>query len=151
MPIMRDIDSIKSIDEISDFAHKNKEPIFVMKNDNCEFVVMSYECYDDLMKVEHIDQAIFESEEKALNGGRAVGATQVFQDLINDMKFREMTFDGITYNVLTDEELNDFIYEIKLKTELEIQHKRLLNGEITTMEFDDFVKKRQLKYSKAQD
>ncbi len=64
------------------------------------------------------------------------------------MEFRKMIFDGVTYNVLTDEELNDFLHEIRLKTELEIQHKRLLNGEITTMEFDDFEKKHRLKYNK---
>ncbi|MCD7894925.1 MAG: hypothetical protein LUG60_14715 [Erysipelotrichaceae bacterium] len=61
-----------------------------------------------------------------------------------------MIFDGITYNVLTDDELNELIDEIKLKTELEIQHKRLLNGEITTMDFDDFTQKHKLKYKKRE-
>ncbi|MCD7950536.1 MAG: hypothetical protein LUG12_09805 [Erysipelotrichaceae bacterium] len=103
------------------------------------------------MRVEHIDQAIYESEEGVLNGEEPMNVKKVIQDLISDTSFRKMTFDGITYNVLTDEELNNFIHEIQFRTKLEFQHKRLLNGEITTMEFDDFVKKHQLKYNNAKD
>lgn len=58
------------------------------------------------------------------------------------MVIRKMVFDGISYNVMTDDELN----EIELKKELDIQHERLMNGEIETMSVDDFAKKHQLKY-----
>lgn len=57
------------------------------------------------------------------------------------MEIRKMVFDGISYNVMTDDELN----EIELKKELDIQHERLMNGEIETMSVDDFAKKHQLK------
>lgn len=57
------------------------------------------------------------------------------------MVIRKMVFDGISYNVMTDDELN----EIELKKELDIQHERLMNGEIETMSVDDFAKKHQLK------
>lgn len=57
------------------------------------------------------------------------------------MVIRKMVFDGISYNVMTDDELN----EIELKKELDTQHERLMNGEIETMSVDDFAKKHQLK------
>ncbi|MCD7894924.1 MAG: hypothetical protein LUG60_14710 [Erysipelotrichaceae bacterium] len=75
---MKDMDNLNSIDEISDFVHENKEPVFIIKDDDCEFVVMSYECYDDLMKVESIDQAIFESEMGILNGQEPMDAKKFF-------------------------------------------------------------------------
>lgn len=62
------------------------------------------------------------------------------------MEIRKMVFDGISYNVMTDDELNDFVKEIELKKELDIQHERLMNGEIETTSVDDFAKKHQLKY-----
>lgn len=62
------------------------------------------------------------------------------------MEIRKMVFDGISYNIMTDDELNDFVKEIELKKELDIQHERLMDGEIETMSVDDFAKKHQLKY-----
>lgn len=35
MPVMKDIDNLNSIDEISDITHKNREPVFIMKDDDC--------------------------------------------------------------------------------------------------------------------
>lgn len=57
-----------------------------------------------------------------------------------------MIFDGITYNVLTDEELNEFAREVELKKELDLQHEKLMNGDIDTMSIDDFAKKHKFKY-----
>ncbi|MCD7949327.1 MAG: hypothetical protein LUG12_03560 [Erysipelotrichaceae bacterium] len=62
------------------------------------------------------------------------------------MEFRKMTFDGITYNVLTEKEMNELIQEVQFKAELEFQHEKLLHGEVETMELEDFEKKHRLRY-----
>jgi len=62
------------------------------------------------------------------------------------MEIRKMVFDGVSYNVLTDEELKEFFKEVEFKKELDLQHEKLINGEIETMDIDDFAKKHHLKY-----
>lgn len=62
------------------------------------------------------------------------------------MEIRKMVFDGVSYNVLTDEELKEFVKEVEFKKELDLQHEKLMNGEIETMNIDDFAKKHRLKY-----
>lgn len=57
-----------------------------------------------------------------------------------------MFIDGVFYNVLTDDELDDFIKEIEFKKELDMQHERLMNGEIETMSIEDFAKKHRARY-----
>ena len=51
------------------------------------------------------------------------------------MEIRKMIIDGVFYNVLTDDELDDFM-----------QHERLMNGETETMSIEDFAKKRRARY-----
>lgn len=62
------------------------------------------------------------------------------------MEIRKMFIDGVFYNVLTDDELDDFIKEIEFKKELDMQHERLMNGEIETMSIEDFAKKHRARY-----
>lgn len=62
------------------------------------------------------------------------------------MEIRKMIIDGVFYNVLTDDELDDFIKEIEFKKELDMQHERLMNGEIETMSIEDFAKKHRARY-----
>lgn len=62
------------------------------------------------------------------------------------MEIRKMIIDGVFYNVLTDDELDDFIKEIEFKKELDMQHERLMNGEIETMSIEDFAKKHRVRY-----
>ena len=40
------------------------------------------------------------------------------------MEIRKMVFDGVSYNVLTDEELKEFVKEVEFKKELDLQHKK---------------------------
>ncbi len=63
------------------------------------------------------------------------------------MEIRKMIIDGVFYNVLTDDELDDFIKEIEFKKELDMQHERLMNGETETMSIEDFAKKRRARYN----
>ncbi|WP_295095715.1 hypothetical protein [uncultured Catenibacterium sp.] len=62
------------------------------------------------------------------------------------MEIRKMIIDGVFYNVLTDDELDDFIKEIEFKKELDMQHERLMNGETETMSIEDFAKKHRARY-----
>lgn len=62
------------------------------------------------------------------------------------MEIRKMIIDGVFYNVLTDDELDDFIKEIEFKKELDMQHERLMNGETETMSIEDFANKRRARY-----
>ena len=62
------------------------------------------------------------------------------------MDIRKMVFDGVTYNVLTDEELKNFCEEYALKKELESIHEQVENGTMACVDFDTFVKERKEKY-----
>ncbi|MCD7808554.1 MAG: hypothetical protein LUH02_04365 [Erysipelotrichaceae bacterium] len=52
---------------------------------------------------------------------------------------RKMTFEGKSYNVLTDEELEDLIIA-------EVFDQRYKDGDVKLVEFDNFVKERKKKY-----
>lgn len=75
------IKDLRNTTEISNLAHKEQKPIFVTKNGYSDLVVMSSELYDKFARINRIDQAIFESEQKILNGAEAVDADVVFANL----------------------------------------------------------------------
>lgn len=52
---------------------------------------------------------------------------------------RKMTFEGKSYNVLTDEELEDLIVS-------EIYDRKYKEGNVEIVDFDQFVKDREEKY-----
>ena len=52
---------------------------------------------------------------------------------------RKMTFEGKSYNVLTDEELEDLIVS-------EIYDRKYKEGNVELVDFDQFVKDREEKY-----
>lgn len=52
---------------------------------------------------------------------------------------RKMTFEGKSYNVLTDEELEDLIIS-------EIYDRKYKEGNVELVDFDQFVKDREEKY-----
>lgn len=52
---------------------------------------------------------------------------------------RKMTFEGKSYNVLTDEELEDLIVS-------EIYDRKYKEGNVELVDFDHFVKDREEKY-----
>ncbi len=65
---------------------------------------------------------------------------------VGNMEIRKMVFDDASYNVLTDEELKEFVEEIELKKELDLKHEKLMNDEVETIDIDDFAMKHRLKY-----
>ena len=81
MPLIMPIKDLRNTTEISNIAHKEQEPIFITKNGYSDLVVMSSELYDKFARINHIDQAIFESEQKIANGAEAVDAEIVFIEL----------------------------------------------------------------------
>lgn len=58
-----------------------------------------------------------------------------------EMKYhlRKMTFEGKSYNVLTDEELEDLVVS-------EIYDRKYKEGNVELVDFDQFVKDREEKY-----
>ena len=52
---------------------------------------------------------------------------------------RKMTFEGKSYNILTDEELEDLIVS-------EIYDRKYKDGNVELVDFDQFVKDREEKY-----
>lgn len=81
MPLIMPIKELRNTTEISNLAHKEQEPIFITKNGYSDLVVMSSELYDKFVKINRIDQAIYESEQEIPNGAKAIDAEVVFADL----------------------------------------------------------------------
>ena len=52
---------------------------------------------------------------------------------------RKMTFEGNSYNVLTDEELEDLVVSV-------IYDRKYKEGNVELVDFDQFVKDREEKY-----
>ncbi len=72
MPTIMPIRDLKKTGEISDLAHKKKEPIFITKNGYSDLVVMSSELYEQMANIMRIDQAIFEAEKEVDDGAEPI-------------------------------------------------------------------------------
>ncbi len=81
MPLIMPIKDLRNTSEISEIAHKEREPIFITKNGYSDLVVMSSELYDSFAKENRIDQAIFEAEKEFSETGEAVEAKTAFDEL----------------------------------------------------------------------
>lgn len=81
MPLILPIKDLRNTTETSNIAHKEQEPIFIIKNGYSDLVVMSSELYDKFARINRIDQAIFESEQEITNGAEAIDAEVVFAKL----------------------------------------------------------------------
>lgn len=68
-------------DQISNIVHKAQEPIFISQNGYIGWGVMSSELYDKFVRMNWIDQAIFESDQEIANGAEAVDAEKIFAEL----------------------------------------------------------------------
>ena len=81
MPVIVPIKELRNTSEISDMAHKTQEPIFITKNGYSDLVIMSSELYDKFAKINHIDQAIYESEKEMEEGGASIDLDEAFEKL----------------------------------------------------------------------
>lgn len=59
------------------------------------------------------------------------------------MVFKKMTFDGVTYNVLTDEELEEVKHQAYLDY---VTEKTLQDLENNSVSYETFVKEKKSKY-----
>ena len=64
MPTIIPIRDLRKTSEISKLAHQKQEPIFITKNGYSDLVVMSSELYEKFVRINRIDQAIFEAEKE---------------------------------------------------------------------------------------
>lgn len=81
MPLIMPIKDLRNTTETSNITHKEQEPIFITKNGYSDLGVMSSELYDKFVRMNRIDQAVFESEQEIANGAEAVDAEVVFAEL----------------------------------------------------------------------
>lgn len=54
---------------------------FITKNGYSDLVIMSSELYDKFAKINHIDQAIYESEKEMEEGGASIDLDEAFEKL----------------------------------------------------------------------
>jgi len=81
MPVIVPIKDLRKTNEISEYAHKLNEPIFVTKNGYSDLVVMSSELYDELMKINRVDQVIAGAEEEFSKNPVATNLDEAFEKL----------------------------------------------------------------------
>ena len=81
MPLIMPIKELRKTSEMSELAHKEREPIFITKNGYSDLVVMSTELYDSIAATARLDQAIYESEQEVAAGAIPIDATDVFAGL----------------------------------------------------------------------
>jgi prevent-host-death family protein len=85
MPLIMPLDDLHKSNEISEIAHREREPIFITRNGYSDLVVMSSELYEEMSNTNRIDKAIYESELEAANGGKDIDARKLFEEL--EMKY----------------------------------------------------------------
>ena len=69
MPQIRPITDLRNTNEISEFCHAKREPLFITKNGYGDLVVMSMETYEELLENVRIDAAISEAEKEYRSDG----------------------------------------------------------------------------------
>lgn len=67
MPLMERSKDLRNTTEIFDITHKEQEGY-------SDLVVMNSELYDKFVRIDHIDQTIYESEQEIANGAEAIDA-----------------------------------------------------------------------------
>jgi len=81
MPTIIPIRDLRKTSEISELAHKKKEPIFITKNGYSDLVVMSSELYEQLAQNARIDQAIYEAEKEVEEGAQPISLNDAMERL----------------------------------------------------------------------
>ena len=81
MPTIMPIRDLRNTSEISELAHKKKEPIFITKNGYSDLVVMSSELYEQLAQNARIDQAIYEAEKEVEEGAQPISLNDAMERL----------------------------------------------------------------------
>jgi prevent-host-death family protein len=85
MPIIKPVSDLRNhFKEIADLCHEDKEPIFITKNGQGEFVVMSMSFYEKQQAQLDLYQKLQEAEEEA----QTTGARYTHQNVMTALKKR---------------------------------------------------------------
>ena len=81
MPQIRPITDLRNTNEISEFCHKQQEPIFITKNGYGDLVVMSIDTYERQMALVDVYKKLSEAEEQVSQGIPLLNGDEVFKKL----------------------------------------------------------------------
>lgn len=81
MPQIRPITDLRNTNEISEICHAKKEPVFITKNGYGDLVIMSIETYEEMLKVNEIDNSIAEAEAEYAKGLDLIDAKKALLQL----------------------------------------------------------------------
>ena len=81
MPQIRPITDLRNTNEISEFCHKQQEPIFITKNGYGDLVVMSIDTYERQMAIVEVYKKLAEAEAQVAQGILLLEGEEVFKKL----------------------------------------------------------------------
>ena len=82
MPNIRPISNLRNkANDISEFCHKTREPVFITKNGVGDMVVMSVESYEQLQALIGLYAKLAEAEEEIANGAEGEDFFEVARQL----------------------------------------------------------------------
>ena len=81
MPQIRPITDLRNTNEISEFCHKNHEPIFITKNGYGDLVVMSIETYERQLAMAELYKKLNEAEMQVAKGVPLLDGEEVFSKM----------------------------------------------------------------------
>ena len=86
MPKIRPISDLRNnANDISEFCHKSREPIFITKNGVGDMVVMSVETYERQQALINLYAKLAEVEEEIANGAEGENFFEVARQLRNSV------------------------------------------------------------------
>ena len=86
MPKIRPISDLRNnANDISEFCHKSREPIFITKNGVGDMVVMSVETYERQQSLINLYAKLAEVEEEIANGAEGENFFEVARQLRNSV------------------------------------------------------------------
>lgn len=86
MPNIRPISDLRNkANDISEFCHKTKEPVFITKNGVGDMVVMSVETYERQQALIRLYAKLAEAEEEIANGAGGEDFFEVARQLRNSV------------------------------------------------------------------
>ena len=81
MPLIRPITDLRNTNEISDYCHKNNEPVFITKNGYGDLVVMSIETYERQLSLVDLYKKLTEAEMQVAKGVPLLDGEEVFNKM----------------------------------------------------------------------
>ncbi|MEW6623985.1 MAG: type II toxin-antitoxin system Phd/YefM family antitoxin [Bacillota bacterium] len=86
MPNIRPISDLRNnANDISEFCHKSREPVFITKNGVGDMVVMSVETYERQQALINLYAKLAEAEEEIANGAAGEDFLKVAKQLRNSV------------------------------------------------------------------